>query len=1042
MNQFTGERFLPEIYGEISIEHFHRYAFAIEFIKDKRVLDLSCGDGYGSFMMSEYASSVLGVDISHEVILGAIKKYSSIKSNLDFQQSDATYLPLADNMFDVVVSFETIEHLLNQEGLLKEIYRVMKPEGLLIISSPNKPVYNSKREQKNEFHVNELDFTEFDSLLRKYFLGIHYYGQNLEISSVVNPFVKSDSLINAWHKEGKDIKAGMPINTNSTYFIACCSKKEIDLPKISPTSFYVGEYSLLEKYEGYARWAKYNHEAFLEASKLAELRHDEISQLRKELIYSQEKLISLQKENISLKEGLTKITNSNSWKNTKKFFKYFVRKIYKNLSFIFEKLPLNGSQRQNFLDFLFRYFPYLFRHTRRYQLWNRQKDFFINVSKFNNKKIDIELLIKEINFKNYKYPLVSIIIPTYGKLNITCECLYSIYKNLPEEPIEIILIEDCSGDKEMRTLENIHGLNLIYNEENIGFIKSCNKAAKKARGKYLHFLNNDTQVTFGWLDELLKIYQNFPDCGLVGSKLIYEDGSLQEAGGIVWKDATAWNYGKFDNSLLSKYNHVREVDYCSGASLMVETQVFNKVGMFDERYAPAYCEDSDLAFSIRQEGLKVYYQPSSVVIHHEGLSNGRDENLGVKANQLNNQVHFYKKWNLVLNEQNYENGKQLFNAVDRSKNKKNIVVIDHYVPQYDRDAGSRTMMQIIELLVKNGLNVKFWPSNLYYDEEYTPKLQQMGVEVFYSDGVTPAFSDWVKAFGGLIDYFFISRPIVFKDHVDSIKQYSKARILYYGHDIHHLRLDRKLKLYPDNKGLKKEIQKIEAIEKNVVEQADVVFFPSTDEVKYIRKYLDEKKSNVIVQELPVFGYTYFEDELVSKVRVNKDIIMVAGFAHQPNEDGIIWFIDNVWNHILTRVPDARLFIVGSNPTTRVQKLSTDNIIVTGYVSEDLLRNYYLECRVSIAPLRFGSGVKGKVVEAMRYALPIVATSCAAEGLCNTPSDGLFVIDDAKGQADAIVSLLTDDSLWFNSSANNLNYAKENFSTKNMWNALKSHIDIV
>ena len=169
--------------------------------------------------------------------------------------------------------------------------------------------------------------------------------------------------------------------------------------------------------------------------------------------------------------------------------------------------------------------------------------------------------------------------------------------------------------------------------------------------------------------------------------------------------------------------------------------------------------------------------------------------------------------------------------------------------------------------------------------------------------------------------------------------------------------------------------------------------------------------------------------------------MVAGFAHQPNEDGIVWFVNNVWSHILAEVPDVRLYIIGSNPTTIVQNLSSENIIVTGYVSENLLNNYYLKCRVSIAPLRFGSGVKGKVVEAMRHALPIVATSCAAEGMCNTPSEGLFVTDDEKEQAYSVVSLLTDDELWIKCSANNLKYAKENFSAKNMWDAVKGHMDI-
>ena len=163
-------------------------------------------------------------------------------------------------------------------------------------------------------------------------------------------------------------------------------------------------------------------------------------------------------------------------------------------------------------------------------------------------------------------------------------------------PYEVIVVDDASTDATPDIIGKIAGLTYLRAETNAGFIASCNRGASAARGKYLLFLNNDTTVTAGWLTALHETFAFEPEAGLVGSKLVYPDGRLQEAGGIIWRDGSGWNRGKFQDPAKPEYNYLKEVDYCSAASVMIPKTLFERLGGFDSKYAPAYYEDTDLAF--------------------------------------------------------------------------------------------------------------------------------------------------------------------------------------------------------------------------------------------------------------------------------------------------------------------------------------------------------------------------------------------------------------------------------------------------------------
>lgn len=245
-------------------------------------------------------------------------------------------------------------------------------------------------------------------------------------------------------------------------------------------------------------------------------------------------------------------------------------------------------------------------------------------------------------------PLVSIIIPAHNNWEYTHSCLYSVRHNTDGVPYQVLVADDASDDETRTISDHASGLEIIRNEKNLGFIRTCNMAARKAKGKYLLFLNNDTNVQHKWMDGLVALLEEDSGVGLVGSKLVYPDGRLQDAGGIVWNDGTCWIYGRWDDPQKEKYNSAREVDYVSGACMMIRKELWDSIGGFDERYCPAYYEDTDLAMEVRKRGYKVVYQPDSVVVHFEGISCGKNVKRDTKRYQEINRQKFFRKWESVL----------------------------------------------------------------------------------------------------------------------------------------------------------------------------------------------------------------------------------------------------------------------------------------------------------------------------------------------------------------------------------------------------------
>lgn len=255
-----------------------------------------------------------------------------------------------------------------------------------------------------------------------------------------------------------------------------------------------------------------------------------------------------------------------------------------------------------------------------------------------------------------KLPSASIIIPTYNGVEHIDTCLAALQETLPPDfRGQVIVVDDATTDETRASLgrwsELDPRIHVLRNAENSGFIASCNRGARAATGDILVFLNNDTVPLPGWLPALLRTFRDYEDAGAVGGMLLFPDGTLQEAGGVIFSDGSGANFGRDSYDIDAPlFNYVREVDYCSGALLATRRALFFKLGEFSTEYGPAYYEDTDYCFKMRENGYRVYYQPESKIIHFEGGTSGTDLSVGVKRYQMINHAKFLKRWSHVLNE--------------------------------------------------------------------------------------------------------------------------------------------------------------------------------------------------------------------------------------------------------------------------------------------------------------------------------------------------------------------------------------------------------
>ena len=569
-------------------------------------------------------------------------------------------------------------------------------------------------------------------------------------------------------------------------------------------------------------------------------------------------------------------------------------------------------------------------------------------------------------------PEVSVIIPVHGSFWYTHQCIRRIAEHKPLRPFEVILVDDGSTDETVLASMIISGIRVVRNAANMGFVGSVNAGAAVARGRLLMLLNNDTEVQAGWLDALCDTLDSEPEIGIVGSKLLFPDGTLQECGGIVWRLGDAWNYGRDQDANNPAFCFMRDVDYVSGASLMIRRSVWDEVGGLSPEFAPGYYEDTDLCFKARAAGHRVVVQPGSRIVHHEGISAGRDvAGTGMKRHQRANMARFAAKWADALRSH------ALSGIGDPAKEAQRGVLrralfIDDSVPTPDRDAGSNVAVEHMRALIRLGHQVHFVPSdNMARIPPYTEALERLGIRCHVAPYERSA-EEVLRNEEGRFDLVYLHR-VANARYISAIRARNPAaRVIYNVADLHHLRMMRHAELTQDA-ALHARALAVRTEELAAAAAADCTIVHSSVEASILAGEAPGARVAVIPWVV--------RPRAVTAAFAARSGVGFVGSSHPPNVDAAVFLLTEVMPLVWATAPEIVLHLIGAHAADPVLRGLVNGhkgrVNVVGWAPE--LHAALAGLRLTVAPLRFGAGLKGKMLDSMAAGLPCVMTPCAAEG---------------------------------------------------------------
>ncbi|HOQ42805.1 MAG TPA: glycosyltransferase [Smithellaceae bacterium] len=616
-------------------------------------------------------------------------------------------------------------------------------------------------------------------------------------------------------------------------------------------------------------------------------------------------------------------------------------------------------------------------------------------------------------------PVLSIILVFFNQVVLSFACLQSILKNSSVN-YEVIIVDNHSTDETNLLLDRIEGATIIRNNENLHFLKANNQALDYVRGKYLLFLNNDTEITESTISSAIHTLTGNEKCGAVGGKIILPDGTLQEAGSIIWSDGSCSGYGRNENPDLPEFNFKRVTDYSSGAFLLTHTQLFREHGGFDERFLPAYYEETDYCLWLQEKGWNVVYDPGAVVFHFEF---GSDISDTPKALQQKNRRIFYEKYQQHLEKHFAADSADLLKArlAASQKERKKILYIDDRVPHSDLGAGFPRSNTILRMMKELEYDLTIYPLMFPNEDTWETAYRDIDpyIEIARGHG-QDGFSSFMKVRENYFDIIWISRP----HNMEAVGKYldlfkGKCRIIY---DVEAIVTDREILKAELNGSVIGEEKKSKWYknEMKLSDIADAVVSVSENDAVKFRRFGGK--------DVFVLGHTLDTHEGIPGFDEREGLLFVGNLDDDasPNVDSVVWFINEVFPMIRQEIPGMTFDIVGSAHSSMLQLSDKAGVFVHGKVAS--LSHFYNKCRIFVAPTRFAAGIPYKIHEAASFGLPAVATRLLCNQLGWRHQQELLAADiDKNDFSQKVIELYDNKKLWNFIQNNSITFVRNEMS---------------
>lgn len=596
-----------------------------------------------------------------------------------------------------------------------------------------------------------------------------------------------------------------------------------------------------------------------------------------------------------------------------------------------------------------------------------------------------------IAFPRHAAPCVSVVIALQRPLRAIHHCLAALAGAETRTAFEVVLVAGTIDDR-TRRLARYPGTRLIQAPSSTGLAAMLDQGGRAARGDFIVFLSDDTQVQPGWLDVLVQSFEETPDAGLLGSRLLYPDGRQREAGRRIDPDGSTHRLGHLDDPDQPAHGYRRAVDACSPAALAIRAELFRRLDGFDPTLVEADDLAADLARRVRADGRRVYCQPLSRVVRFGSVGECRGEP---------------------------QPGYHSPSLAQADETLRRVLVVDSYMVTPDRESGSLRMLNLFRILQGLGYQVTFAAANLEAPQPYVADLQRQGFEVLYRPHVR-SIACHLADEGERYDLVILSRADAAAQVMAAARRHcTRARIVFDTVDLHFLREQRLAELLGDRgTRLLAEARKRQELE--LMRQADLTLVVSEAERALLAVEAPDVAVRVVSNIHRIFGSA-------NPPEARRDLLFIGAFSHPPNRDAVLFFCDEVMPLLRAHLPDLRLKVIGSDPPAEVLARAGDaaGVDVLGYVPD--VDPFFAGCKLSVAPLRYGAGVKGKINQSLAHGLPVVATGLAIEGMHLVDGESVLVADTAEAMAEAVIRLHQDPDLWRRLSAGGLAVMEAHFS---------------